>query len=220
MHVNLLILSRVLYAAASANLKHPHPFRTYPSRGSSSNYTIVEAVRATMAVPSHFLPVEIGPHLRQQRFIGGALGANNPTQLLLSEASSIFGLERRVAQILSLGSGSAKIVSLNSGSNGAGVAQLLNETATDCEGVAQELFTRLYNVDAYLRLNVERGTDNICLDNWLNLGDIEAHTRVYFDNPAVSAALDFSLRNLQERIGCITLGQISTYTSFCSQAGN
>ena len=161
-----------------------------------------------MAISSHFAPVKIGPRMRQQSFIGGALGANNPTRLLLSEASNAFGGDQRVAQIISLGSGSIKSLSLDAVSE-TGVSRLGNEIVADCEMVAQELSTRLFNVDVYLRLKVEKGMDNICIDNWLELGEIEGHTRVYFENPAVSEALDSSLRRLQEKVGTTTLGQIS-----------
>ena len=61
-----------------------------------------------MAAPPYFEPVKIGPKMRQQSFVGGALGANNPTRLLLSEACNIFGNDQRVAQIISLGSGQQK----------------------------------------------------------------------------------------------------------------
>ena len=32
------------------------------------------------------------------------------------------------------------------------------------EGVAQELHTRLYNIQAYLRLNVERGIGDVAME--------------------------------------------------------
>ncbi|KIM24402.1 hypothetical protein M408DRAFT_44572, partial [Serendipita vermifera MAFF 305830] len=94
-----------IYAANSAHLNHPQAFRTYSSRGSSLNPTIVDALCATISFPSHFLPVKIGPPRRQQSFVGNVLGANNPTRLLLEEASNMYGKDRRVAQIISLGCG-------------------------------------------------------------------------------------------------------------------
>ena len=209
------MLFRVIYAAASVNINHSHAFRTYSSRQSSLNPTIVEAVCATMAVPSHFSPAKVGPYMRQQSFVGGALGANNPTRLLLTEASGAFGGDQRVSQIISLGSGSAKALSLDTVSKEAGVARLLNEMAADCEIVAQELSTRLFNVDAYLRLKVELEMDNIGIDSWLELGDFETHTRIYLENSAVSEALDVSLKRLQERIGTITLGRICKSIPTC-----
>ncbi|KIM22810.1 hypothetical protein M408DRAFT_39440, partial [Serendipita vermifera MAFF 305830] len=95
----------VLYAADSARMDHPQAFRTYSSRGSSLNPTMIDVVCATMSLPSYFQPVKIGPPRRQQSFIGGVLGANNPTQLLLKETYNIYGQDRRVAQIMSIGCG-------------------------------------------------------------------------------------------------------------------
>jgi hypothetical protein len=173
---------------------------------------IVEAICATMAVPSHFSPVKIGPRLRQQAFIGGALGANNPTKELLKEASTVFGNESRVAQIISVGSGIHPILSMNSEANEANLSQLLKDIATDCEAVARDLHTRFYNINGYLRLNVERGMENVTMEDWNELGAIESHTGAYIAVTSVSASIDISLRHLRERIGTVTLGQVSKYT--------
>ncbi|KIM24435.1 hypothetical protein M408DRAFT_47959, partial [Serendipita vermifera MAFF 305830] len=100
-----LTLTSALYAANSAHINHPQVFRTYSSRGSSLNPTILDAVCATISIPSHFLPVKIGLPRRQQAFFGSVTGANNPTRLLLDEASTMYGKDRRVAQIISLGCG-------------------------------------------------------------------------------------------------------------------
>jgi hypothetical protein len=201
--------TRILYAATSANINHPQAFRTYSARGSSLNPTIVEAVCATMAVPSLFLPIKIGPRMRQQSFIGGALGANNPTRELLKEASSIFGPNRRMAQVLSIGSGLPRVVSTESSTNNEGVYRLLNEIAADCEMVAEELSTRLYTIDSYLRINVDRGMELITMTDWTELGSIESHTAAYIATATVRGAMDTSVRHLQERIGTLTLEQIS-----------
>ena len=162
-----------------------------------------------MAVPSHFSPVKIGPRLRQQNFVGGAFGTNNPTRELLKEAETIFGTETRVAQIISIGSGIRPALSLDSEINEAIFSRLLKDIATDCEAVAQELHTRLYNINAYLRLNVEKGMENVTMEDWSELGAIESHTGAYITVASVSASIDTSLRHLRERIGTVTLGQVS-----------
>jgi hypothetical protein len=202
--------TRVVYSATSVNINHPHAFRTYPARGSSLNPTIVEAVCATMAVPSLFSPVKIGPRLRQQSFVGGAFGANNPTRELLKEASTLFGPNRRVAQVLSIGSGLPRVISTESLDGDEGAHRLLREMATDCEMVAQELSTRLYTIDAYLRLNVDKGMELVAMTDWNELGSIESHTAVYIATATVTGALETSVRHLQERTGALTLEQIST----------
>jgi len=162
-----------------------------------------------MAVPSHFSPVKIGPRLRQQAFIGGAIGANNPTRDLLKEASSVFGNESRVAQIISIGSGIRPVLSINSEINEANLSRLLKDIAADCETVAQVLHTRFYNINAYLRLNVERGLENVTVEDWNELGAIESHTAAYIAVASISGSIDASLRRLREGVGTVTLRQIS-----------
>lgn len=200
---------RALYAATSANLEHPQVFRTYPSRGSSFNPTIVEALCATITIPSHFISTKIGLRLRQQDFIGGPLGSNNPTKELLKEANAIFGKDTRVAQILSLGAGKPRVLSLQASATLEDVGQLMKGMMADCEIVARELARRLYNVDAYHRLNVEAGMEGIPIDNWTVLGSIESQTNAYTDTIAVTNALELSVKNLLERIGTATLEQLS-----------
>jgi hypothetical protein len=163
-----------------------------------------------MAVPPLFSPVKIGPRLRQQSFIGGALGASNPTRELLKEASAIFGPDRRVAQVLSIGSGLPRVISTESSTDTEGVHRLLKDIATDCEMVAQELSTRLYTIDVYLRLNVDRGMELVTMTDWNGLGSIQSHTAAYIATAAVTGALETSVRHLRERTGTLTLGQIST----------
>jgi hypothetical protein len=167
-----------------------------------------------MAVPSLFSPITIGPQLRKQSFIGGALGANNPTRELLKEASATFGLDRRVAQVLSIGSGLPRVVSIESSVEDGGIYRLVKDISTDCEMVAQELSTRLYTIDAYLRLNVDRGMELVTMTDWDDLGLIETHTAAYIATTTVTGALDTSVRHLQDRNGTLTLAQISTFLTF------
>jgi hypothetical protein len=206
-HLNIY---RVLYAAASSNITHPCAIRTYSSRGASLNPTIVEALCATMAFPSYFLPVSIGSRLKKRTFVGGPLGANNPTRELLREAGTIFGNDKRVSQIISIGCGVPATLSLEALADEAGIGGWL-KIAADCQVVARELSTRLFNVDAYLRLNVERGIESTSLDDWSILGDIEAHAGSYIESIAVTEALDTSWGRVRRNIATVTLGQLSTY---------
>ncbi|KIM19853.1 hypothetical protein M408DRAFT_334240 [Serendipita vermifera MAFF 305830] len=165
-----------------------------------------------MSLPSYFLPTKIGPPRRQQSFVGGVLGSNNPTRLLLDEASKIYGKDRRVAQIISLGCGLPRVLSVDSSDNES-VDKLLKEVAADCEVVANELSTRLFNIDAYLRLNVNRGMETIKMQEWHDLGTIEGHTASHLALTAVSEALDSSLRCLVGRVGTVSLAQFNHISS-------
>ncbi|KIM24403.1 hypothetical protein M408DRAFT_27066 [Serendipita vermifera MAFF 305830] len=201
-----------LYAANSAHINHPQVFRTYSSRGSSLNPTILDAVCATISIPSHFLPVKIGPPRRQQSFVGNVIGANNPTRLLLEEASKLYGKDRRVTQIISLGGGLPRVLSVNS-SDEEDVDKLLKDIMADCEVVANELSTRLFNIDAYLRVNVSRGMETVKIQEWYDLGVIEAHTASHLASTVISEALEGTVRRLQERAGTVTLGQFNHISS-------
>ena len=202
---------RALYAATTANLSHPIVLRNYKSRRPSLNPTIVEAICATMATPSYFSPIKIGPRGRQQTFIGGPRGANNSTRELLKEASVVFGREKLVAQIVSLGCGRSYVSSVEKIANTEGVSRSVDEMAADCEAVARELLTRLCDMEAYLRLDVERGMENLMLNGWHDLGAIETHTSAYVGRAEISETMEASLRRLQGGSGSVTLGEISAY---------
>jgi hypothetical protein len=162
-----------------------------------------------MATPLYFAPIKIGPPGRQQTFIGGPLGTNNPTRELLKQANVIFGNEKLVAQILSIGCGRSHLASMDNYASAEDVSQLAQEMAADCETVSKDLSARLFEIDAYLRLNVDRGMENLLMEEWNDLGPIESHTSAYVETAAVSENLEASLRRLQECTGTITLGQIS-----------
>jgi hypothetical protein len=92
-----------------------------------------------------------------------------------------------------------------------GASDLVQEMAADCETVAKELSTRLGDMEAYLRLNVDRGMENLIVNEWDDLGPIETHTSAYAETAIISEALDASLMRLKESTGTVTLGQISAY---------
>jgi hypothetical protein len=195
----------------SSDVTQPKIFRTYSHRGSSLNPTLVEALCATIAGPPFFTPMKIGPRGREQTFVGGPLGANNPTRELLREAGAIYGNNRRVAQIISLGAGISGAVSIQSVASADVASHLLKSLATDCEIVASELSARLFAVDAYVRLDVDCGGVNAAMDDWSGVGAMEARTDAYVEGNIVAHMLDESLRYLQARVGTATLGQISAY---------
>lgn len=203
-----LTFSRALYAASSVQLSHPHIFRTYPSRETALNLTIAEAIRATISVPSYFSPVKINLPEGQKSFIGGGFGANNPTRLLLEEASMVFRKHRRVAQILSLGCGLPRVLAIGPSNE---VHKLLQDVAADCEAVAHELSTRPFSTSTYLRLNVDRGMEAIAMRDWDDLGAIESHAAAYVANIDISRAIERSLRHIKERTGIVDLGQLNEY---------
>jgi hypothetical protein len=170
-----------------------------------------------MAAPPYFSPVKFGQPRWQQTFIGGPRGANNPTRELLKEASAIFGEDKLVGQIVSLGSGRSHVYSVERNTDTEGVDRFIQEMAADCDAVAKELSTRLCDLNAYLRLNVDRGMENLVMNEWDDLGPIETHTSAYIESTEISKALDASLRRLQGGAGTVTLGEISAYSHTLSE---
>ncbi|KIM22384.1 hypothetical protein M408DRAFT_290883 [Serendipita vermifera MAFF 305830] len=200
----------VIYAATTANMSYPVAFRTYTRRGLNMNLSIIDAICSTLASPSIFAPVIVGNGSRQQKYVGDVHRANNPTRKLLNEAGSVFGEDTCVAQVLSIGAGRPP-VSHFSRSTPAGIHHVLDTLTLDCEGVAAELSTRLSGVEAYLRLNVERGMESINMHDWNDLGPIETHTSAYMDDAVIQERVEASLRRMHERVGSITLREISLW---------
>jgi hypothetical protein len=141
-------------------------------------------------------------------FTSALTGFNNPARELIKEAEKQFGADMRVSTILSIGSGRAALVAFDGPTP---ASNELKGIVLDCESVARELATQLFNVDAYLRLNVEQGMENMEMSDWEGLGKIEGHTETYLEVPAVTKAIDSSLQRLQDRVGSITLGQLSAF---------
>jgi hypothetical protein len=164
-----------------------------------------------MATPPYFSPIKFGPRGRQQTFNGGPLGANNPTRELLKEAGTIFGKQKLVAQIVSLGCGRLRISSMEGNSDTEGVSWAVQEMAVDCEAVAKELSSRLCDMDEYVRLNVDRGMGHLLKNEWDDLGPIETHTSAYVETAEISETIEASLGRLQGGTGTVTLGEISAY---------
>jgi hypothetical protein len=171
-----------------------------------------------MATRPYFSPIKIGPCGRQQAFIGGPRGASNPTRELLNEASAIFGKKKLVAQIISVGCGRSHLSSVEWNTDIEDSTRSVQEMAADCEIVAKELSIRLCDIDAYLRLDVERGMDNLVIHEWDDLGPILTHTSAYIETAGISEIIEASLRRLQGGTGTVSLGEISEYSYAHSDA--
>jgi hypothetical protein len=206
--------TRVVFATPTVDATRCQLFRTYPSREGYLDCTFVEAVCATLSISSLFAPVSIGPKHREKTFTSASMGFNNPTKELIKEAEKQFSTDMRVSTILSIGSGRPALIAFDGPTPASN--ELLNGIVVDCERVAQELAAQLFNVDAYLRLNVDRGMEKMDMSDWDGLGVIEGHTETYLVVPAVTKEIDSSLQRLQDRVGSITLGQLSTFEWFIS----
>jgi hypothetical protein len=203
-----------MIAASADDLSHCEIFRTYRSPHSSINCTLMEALCASLAVPPLFDPVPIGPRLRKQRFIGGALGFYNPTREILKEAKVAYGDDQRVAVILSLGCGVPPAMTHDSSTSlSYNLESLVKYISTDCERVARELATQLIQVDAYVRLNTPYGQETIRFDDWSCISSVEGGVKAYLEAASGTCAVDGVAEKIKKQIGSITLGQLSKSTS-------
>jgi hypothetical protein len=177
--------------------KTPTKFRDWlPIRDANYNCRIWQAARATSAAPQLFKRISIGEPLRQQHFVDGALGCNNPIIHLLCEATREFDGNKEVGCILSLGTGmhSAAGFQAHKGYQRMIPKDLIHAMArmvTDCSEVADQMAERFKNYHRlYHRFNVGYELGAIGLDEWSRLGEVEAHTRAYLRRREVSLQVD------------------------------
>ena len=101
---------RAILAITKANVDAlPTLFRTYDTSDSLKDCAIWEVARATSAATTFFKSIKCGRD--EVEFIDAGFGYNNPCEILLSEAQSIFaGAE--FGCILSIGTGIGGVVSV------------------------------------------------------------------------------------------------------------
>lgn len=145
--------------------------------------TIWEAGRATSAAATFFDPISIGPY--GEEFIDGATESNNPIEKLMEEARQVWGnIDDRLDCIVSIGTGQPPAKPW--GNNALEVIDTLKAVATETERTA----TRFRNSQdgqkwgsRYFRLNVDRGLENIGLEEHTKRDQLVTATRIYLDKP-------------------------------------
>ena len=152
----------------------PTLFRTYDTSDSLKDCAIWEVARATSAATTFFKSIKCGRD--EVEFIDAGFGYNNPCEILLREAQSIFtGAE--FGCILSIGTGIGGVVSV--GATRKSILDALKAMATSSQKVAQRLDELYSNGNVYHRFNVPRGLEDVTLSDWKEMSNISAHTRNY-----------------------------------------
>ena len=177
--------------------KEPKLFRTWSAdKNPGYNCTIWEAGRATSAAPTFFKRIYIGNPGMQEEFVDAGIGCNNPVQYLIQEAQREFGPNREVACIVSIGTGKPKVAGFKAPARFQRVLPLdlikvLTAISTDSEAVASVMEARYQHCDGlYHRLNVERGLEEVSLEEWEKLGEVTTHTTEYLRGEKISQRLD------------------------------
>jgi hypothetical protein len=128
--------SSILFMSA-VNMTNCRMLRSYDSRHSSYNPTIIEAISIAWATPGLFEPVRVGAEHSQEELISAVDGYNNPTIQAIKEAYEAFGKDKRVCFLLSLGPGRAPLRSL-----GVDKPSIAEKTIRDTESTADQLRRR------------------------------------------------------------------------------
>jgi len=153
-------------------------FTSWPRKGEPgalrelcTELTIWEAARATSAASTFFEPIKIGRN--RQVFRDGATDANNPVQVLWDLARDEWGeqpqvpFERKVKVLVSIGTGAPAIYPF--GNTPKSMMDTLVRLATQTEKTAEIFYKdrsgNLLERNAYLRLNVDKGLENVGLED-------------------------------------------------------
>jgi hypothetical protein len=192
----------------------PVLFRTYPApKNETFDCTIWEAARATTAAPTFFKQMVIHEPGSRQPYVDGGLGCNNPTAQVLEEAELIFPA-RRVACIISIGTGQAKAISIPKTTLPVvpiEIIEAMKAIATDCEVTAQAMAKRFRNTsNFYFRFNVEQGLQEVTLAQWERLDEVTAHTRHYLKMEEVDKKIGAAVDAIGEHPAAISTAQIGT----------
>jgi hypothetical protein len=84
--------------------------------------------------------------------------------------------------------------------------------ATDSEAEASVMKARYQNCPGlYYRLNVERGLEEVALEEWKKLGDIKTHTMAYLRRDDINTGVNVIVNALIGRSSqTFRLGQLGT----------
>ncbi|KAJ4301871.1 hypothetical protein N0V90_003967 [Kalmusia sp. IMI 367209] len=183
-------------AMPAHNMDYPRLFRTYHVRANASaNCRIWEAARATTAAPTFFKRIDIGEDgYAKEEFVDGALGCNNPAKQVLDEARVIFGNDRPVGCLVSIGTGHPGIIGLPKPDAFQKIlpidlVNVLKKIATDCESTAKELKQRFEALERfYFRFNVIHGAEGISLAEWDKIPELTTNTKAYMTD--ISGEID------------------------------
>ena len=144
-----------------------------------------------------FKRIQIGQEGAEEDFIDAGMGCNNPVKELVGEAEQVFGEDRDVACILSIGTGKPKVTGFKKPALGwqrilpVALIDALKQMVTDSEATAREMKQRYKNCpEVYYRLNADEGLEIIKLEHWESLGEVRTHTKTYLNKPDVSQEID------------------------------
>jgi len=205
----LLTICRVIPLLHKKHIGHPLVLRN--SEGDALNFTITEAILATLASPPLFTPISISNEVTTSEYISGDLKLSNPTRTIISEAYEAFGEEHRVACILNIGSGQPGVLSIPDNSDLETWNHFLEKALKDGEQQSEAIEVQIGHLGLYHRFSVIRGLEWEKSGPHPDAGDIITHTAVYLGGVNVSRKMTTCVDLLRLRDGVAPLGQLSEY---------
>ncbi|KAJ7448180.1 hypothetical protein FB451DRAFT_1375448 [Mycena latifolia] len=165
---------------SNLNAGIPQLFRSYDTpQEPAHDCKIWEAARATSATLGLFKPIEIGQGGVRPKYIGGCVGHNNPTSLVVAEAQQMYP-SQPIVLVVSIGSGHPDTIQIPRSPSLTAVAKILKSIATDCERIHEDNARRFRGTsNTYFRFNVLQGLQGFEDQQWGRSSEVSAHTRVY-----------------------------------------
>ncbi|SPQ22632.1 1f99ae8a-4da0-4fc0-93be-a6c3ebe73771 [Thermothielavioides terrestris] len=162
--------------------------------------TIWQACRATSAATTFFDPIAIGPF--NQEFVDGAFGANNPVYELWNQAKDLWGdqLRGNLRCLVSIGTGLAALQPVRD--DVLGISATLKAITTETEKTAEQFRRDKSDLDdegRYYRFNVDRGLEEIGLEESTKKKEIAAATQRYLESQAVFKQMKACANNIAGR---------------------
>ncbi|PSR97545.1 hypothetical protein BD289DRAFT_91836 [Coniella lustricola] len=176
-------------------------FRTYEiSSDKYPHLLIYQAARATTAATTFFRPMPIhDDEGTKENFIDAALGTNNPATICLEEARELFGSERELNCVVSLGTGTRQKELDKYGRRGplsqikylVSSVMLMKELSTDSEKVHKALEKQFDDYGkSYFRFNVDGGAQDISLADWKKMDELKERTKKYLEIAEVKKSIN------------------------------
>jgi hypothetical protein len=202
------IINRLVCTSPTVNATMYQAFRTFKTPlDASLDITIVQAVRATCAMPRWFPPVVVGKELQEREYIACPNSLMNPVKIALKESNAIFGPDREVACILSLGSGETGPISASLYDKAPIPYQLSPSFSSSCRMVDEDMQNLLGSTNVYHRFSVDHGLESSEKFETKGFGEISEHTHAYLSQAKVERNMTRAGEAAEAR-GYTTIGSL------------
>jgi hypothetical protein len=204
-----LIHPSFVVAVSTSNVHHKIKLHSYTTRaGLPLDVTVVDAILATCATQGKFLPVTIGSSFNQQELMGGAMGASNPCHEVVEEVLDRFKPNKRIAVILSIGSGHSGLATASSLSTDEEWLKIMRYIVADCEKTAQEMRKTMGDDGVYFRFNVEQGLQEYHGAHVDRMTWVSAQTLAYLEDRETGRLLGQCVSGICQRQGLLVLEEL------------